>query len=100
MDEEQKIHDDLLTIIPAKPDEQKALEIKYIAVRDKIREKELSLSDITPDERIVIKKYLKAMSASLVESKYPSKVTGMNREQKLAFTFMKNINPMSFSYRG
>jgi hypothetical protein len=58
------------------------------------------LTDITPEERLIVKKYLKAMSTSLVESKYPSKVSGLTREQKLAFTFMKNINPMSFSYRG
>jgi hypothetical protein len=53
---------------------------------------ELSLTDLTLQDRAVIKEYLKKMSASLVESKYPSKVDGLNKVQKLAFTFFKNLN--------
>ena len=47
---------------------------------------------MTQQDRAVIKEYLKKMSTSLVESKYPSKVDGLNKVQKLAFTFFKNLN--------
>lgn len=81
------------------PDE-KLLEARYIAIRDRMTEKEMSLTDLTQQERAVIKEYLKKMSTSLVESKYPSKVDGLNKVQKQAFTFFKNLNPANFAYKG
>ena len=70
-------------IIP-KPKKQEletpvTLENQYIHIRDKMRDKELSLTDITSEERSIIKQYLKLQSSSLIEGKYPSHVEGLNR---------------------
>ena len=80
--------------------DEKLLEARYIGIRERMTEKELSLTDLTLPERAIIKEYLKKMSTSLVESKYPSKVDGLNNVMKKVFTFFKNLNPVNFAYKG
>ena len=78
--------------------EYQQLEQKYIAVCQKMNENELSIVDLTEEEREAVKKYLKIQSETRVKSKYP--LLELCPVEKQCFTFMKHLNPADFSFKG
>jgi hypothetical protein len=54
-----------------------SLDGEFTGVLEKIRNQELSLANLSQEERSVIKRYLNIQLRSVVDSKYPAKIEGL-----------------------
>ena len=55
----------------------KSLDGEFTGVLEKLRNQELSLANLSHEERSVIKRYLNIQVRSIVDSKYPAKIEGL-----------------------
>ena len=59
------------------------------------------MADVTPEERLAVKKFLRIQSKSILDSKYPASLEKFSKADKQCFSFMKNLNPTDdFTFKG
>jgi len=68
------------------------LDSDVVKILDKLKSQELSLTQLSPEERSVIKRYINIQVTSVVNSKYPQKIAGLNEVQKNSYAFIKNLD--------